>query len=188
LPLDVWASFERIVRLVQAFGLERVHEPYIKHIEGPIWEMRLRGRDGIARALYMTASGRRVVILRVFTKKTQKTPRREIEPRAATRRGGDMSRKMIPVEESFAAWRKDPEYEQAHNALEQEFTLAAAMIEARARAGLTQQQLAERMQTTQPVIARLESGRVKPSTRTLERLAAATGMRLRISFEPTPVS
>ena len=41
-----------------------------------------------------------------------------------------MSRKMIPVEESFAAWRKDPEYEKAYNALEEEFTLAAAMIEA----------------------------------------------------------
>lgn len=79
LPLDVRASFERIVRLVHALGLDRVREPYIKHIEGPIWEMRLRGRDGIARALYMTATGRRVVILRVFTKKTQKTPRREIE-------------------------------------------------------------------------------------------------------------
>jgi phage-related protein len=79
LPLDVRASFERVVKLVQAFGLERVHEPYIKHIEGPIWEMRLRGRDGIARALYVTATGRRVVILRVFAKKSQKTPRREIE-------------------------------------------------------------------------------------------------------------
>lgn len=99
-----------------------------------------------------------------------------------------MSRKMIPVEESFAAWRKDPEYEKAYDALEEEFTLAAAMIEARARAGLTQQQLAERMHTTQAVIARLESGRVKPSTRTLERLATATGLRLRISFEPVPAS
>jgi ribosome-binding protein aMBF1 (putative translation factor) len=97
-----------------------------------------------------------------------------------------MTRKMIPVEESFAAWRKHPEYQQAYDALEDEFTLAAAMIEARAHAGLTQGQLAERMHTTQAVIARLESGRVKPSTRTLERLAAATGMRLRISFEPAP--
>jgi phage-related protein len=79
LPVDVRASFERIVKLVQAFGLERVHEPHIKHIEGRIWEMRLRGRDGIARALYVTATARRVVILRVFAKKTQKTPRREIE-------------------------------------------------------------------------------------------------------------
>ena len=72
LPLDVRASFERIVRLVQAFGLERVHEPYIKHVEGPIWEMRLRGRDGIARALYVTASGRRVVILRGCSRRRPK--------------------------------------------------------------------------------------------------------------------
>ena len=79
LPADIRASFERIVQLVEAMGLERVHEPYIKHLEDRIWEMRLRGRDGIARALYVTATGRRVVILRVFAKKTQKTPRREIE-------------------------------------------------------------------------------------------------------------
>jgi len=79
LPVDVRASFERIVRLVHAFGLERIHEPYIKHIDGPIWEMRLKGKDGIARALYVTAIGRRVVVVRVFVKKTQKTPGREIK-------------------------------------------------------------------------------------------------------------
>jgi phage-related protein len=79
LPRDARASFERVVGLVRAMGLERVHEPYIKHIEHRLWEMRLRGRDGIARSLYVTASGRRVVILRTFVKKTQKTPRREIE-------------------------------------------------------------------------------------------------------------
>jgi phage-related protein len=62
-----------------AVGLERVHEPYIKHIEDRLWEIRLRGRAGIARSLYVAASGRRVVILRTFVKKTQKTPRREIE-------------------------------------------------------------------------------------------------------------
>jgi phage-related protein len=78
--LDVRASFERIVRLVQASDLREYTSPvYIKHIEGAVWEMRLRGRDGIARALYVTATGRRVVILRVFTKKTRKTPRREID-------------------------------------------------------------------------------------------------------------
>ena len=56
MPGDVRASFERIVGLVQAMGLERVHEPYIKHIEDRIWEMRLRGKDGIARGLYVTAT------------------------------------------------------------------------------------------------------------------------------------
>ena len=79
LPRDIRASFERIVHLVEAVGLERVHEPYIKHLDDRLWEMRLRGKDGIARAIYLTAAGQRVVILRVFAKKTQKTPRREIE-------------------------------------------------------------------------------------------------------------
>jgi transcriptional regulator with XRE-family HTH domain len=132
----------------------------------------------------VTATGRRVVILRVFAKKNQKTPRREIE--LARQRAKEVTWARIPVEESFAEWRKDPKHVKAYNALEDEFSLARAMIEARAHAGLTQEQLAERMDTTQAVIARLESGRVKPSTRTLERLAAATGMRLRISFEPAP--
>jgi phage-related protein len=79
LSSDMRANFERIVHLVQSVGLERVHEPYIKHLEGRMWEMRLRGRNGIARAIYTTAAGQRVMILRVFVKKTQKAPRREID-------------------------------------------------------------------------------------------------------------
>jgi len=58
--------------------LERMREPYVKHLEGKLWEMRLKGRDGIARSLYVTASGRRVIVVRNFVKKTQKTPGREI--------------------------------------------------------------------------------------------------------------
>lgn len=78
-PVDIRARFERIVQLIQAHGLERVREPYVKHLEGPLWEMRMKGKDGIARALYVTARERRVVVVRVFAKKTQKTPRREID-------------------------------------------------------------------------------------------------------------
>lgn len=78
-PRDIRSRFERIVSLIRTDGLERVHEPYVKHLQGPLWEMRMKGKDGIARAIYVTATGRRVVIVRVFTKKTEKTPRREIE-------------------------------------------------------------------------------------------------------------
>jgi phage-related protein len=78
-PRDIRASFERIVSLIEAHGIERMREPYVKHLEGPVWEMRMKGRDGIARAAYVTATGRRVVVVHVFAKKTQKTPRREIE-------------------------------------------------------------------------------------------------------------
>ncbi|MEO6717362.1 MAG: type II toxin-antitoxin system RelE/ParE family toxin [Novosphingobium sp.] len=79
LPQDTRASFIRIVDMIVASGLERMREPYVKHIEAKIWEMRLKGRDGIARSLYVTATGRRVVVLRTFVKKTEKTPQREIE-------------------------------------------------------------------------------------------------------------
>jgi phage-related protein len=51
----------------------------VKHLDGKLWELRMGGRDGIARAIYVTASGRRVVVLRVFAKKTEQTPRRELE-------------------------------------------------------------------------------------------------------------
>lgn len=77
-PLDIRASFQRIVELIQSHGLECVREPYVRHLEGPLWEMRMKGRRGIARAIYVTAIGRRVVVVHVFEKKTQKTPRREI--------------------------------------------------------------------------------------------------------------
>jgi transcriptional regulator with XRE-family HTH domain len=78
---------------------------------------------------------------------------------------------------------KNNEYRKAFEDLAPEFALARAVIDARVTAGLTQEQLAQRMDTTQSVIARLESGRTRPSTQTLERLAAATGTRLRITFE-----
>ena len=79
LPADMKARFRRIVELIQGHGLEQMHEPHIKHIEGPLWEMRMKGRDGISRAIYVTARGRRVVVVRVFVKKSDKTPRREID-------------------------------------------------------------------------------------------------------------
>jgi phage-related protein len=79
LPPDMRARFRRIVELIQNHGLERVREPFVKHLDGPLWEMRIKGKDGISRAIYVTARGQRVVVVRVFIKKTQKTPQREID-------------------------------------------------------------------------------------------------------------
>jgi phage-related protein len=79
LPADMRARFVHISGLIEEFGLERVREPHVKHLRGHLWEMRMKGLDGISRALYVTATNRRVVVVRVFVKKTQKTPNREIE-------------------------------------------------------------------------------------------------------------
>jgi len=88
LPADMRARFARICQLIAAVGLERMGAPHIKHVSGPLWEMRFGGRDGIARALYVAAAGRRVVVVRAFVKKTRRTPRREIE--VALRRAGEI--------------------------------------------------------------------------------------------------
>ena len=79
LPADMRARFVRISELIAAVGLERVGEPHINHLTGPTWEMRMKGKYGISRALYVTVRDKRVVVVRVFVKKTQKTPRREID-------------------------------------------------------------------------------------------------------------
>jgi ribosome-binding protein aMBF1 (putative translation factor) len=92
--------------------------------------------------------------------------------------------KTIAADELFAKWRKDPKYLCAYEAAETEFSLAASMIAARSQADLTQAELAKRMGTTQSAIARMESGKFKPSQTTLEKYARATGTRLHITFEP----
>lgn len=91
---------------------------------------------------------------------------------------------MTRIRDLHKKWLRDPEYLREYRALEEQYALASAMIEARARAGLTQEQLAERMKTSQSAIARMESGRMIPSGSTLKRFARATGTRLRIQFEP----
>jgi phage-related protein len=79
LPADMRARFVRLGERIEQVGLEGLGEPHVKHLEGKLWEMRLTGRDGIARALYVTAIGKRVIVVRAFMKKTQKTPRAEID-------------------------------------------------------------------------------------------------------------
>jgi transcriptional regulator with XRE-family HTH domain len=79
---------------------------------------------------------------------------------------------------------KNPAYRREYAALAEEFALAKALLTARGNAGMTQAQVARRMKTTQTAVARLEGGRLNPSTRTLARYANATGHRLVIGFEP----
>ena len=90
LPEDMRVRFDRISRLIMAVGLERVREPHVKHLRGPLWEMRMQGKDGISRAIYVTAVERRVVVVRVFIKKTEQTPAAEIA--LALKRSKEISR------------------------------------------------------------------------------------------------
>jgi phage-related protein len=75
---DLQARFLRIAELLESFGPQHVGLPHIRPLEGKLWEMRMTGRDGIARAVYAAMHGRRLIVLHVFSKKTQNTPRRAL--------------------------------------------------------------------------------------------------------------
>ena len=78
LPADMQARYLRFVDVIQQAGFEGLPRESVKHLEGKLWELRMTGRDGISRAIYVTATRRRVVVVRVFIKKTQQTPEREL--------------------------------------------------------------------------------------------------------------
>jgi|SRR3954463_7223114 phage-related protein len=79
LPADMQARFLRFADIITQVGFEGLPRDAVKHLDGKLWELRMAGRDGISRAVYVTAARRRVVVVRVFVKKTQETPRRELE-------------------------------------------------------------------------------------------------------------
>lgn len=79
LPLDMQAKLQRTFRLVEARGLSALVMPLARPVVGRVWEFRVTGRDGIARSLYAASTGRTLLVLRTFIKKTPKTPRGVIE-------------------------------------------------------------------------------------------------------------
>lgn len=78
LPAGLRGRLLRLIDVVERTGLEQLHEPHAKHLEGKLWELRVSAQEGIARGIYVTQVGRRVVVLHVFVKKSQKTPARAL--------------------------------------------------------------------------------------------------------------
>ena len=74
LPVSLRARLVRLLETVENVGLEALRAPHVKHLDGKLWELRVRTAGGRARGIYVTATGRRVVVLHVFAKKSRKTP------------------------------------------------------------------------------------------------------------------
>ena len=78
LPAKLRARLIRLLEAVENVGLEALREPHVRHLDGKLWELRVKAEEGIARGIYVTATGRRIVVLHVFVKKSRKTPRRAL--------------------------------------------------------------------------------------------------------------
>jgi phage-related protein len=79
MPTDIQARFVHISELLQEFGPQSVGLPHVRFLQDKLWEMRMKGRDGIARAIYVAQTGKHLLVLHVFIKKTEKTPRRALK-------------------------------------------------------------------------------------------------------------
>lgn len=79
LPADMIARFVHIADMLEELGPHKVGMPHVKHLQGKLWEIRMKGRAGIARAVYFVAEAQRLLVVRVFVKKTEKTPKAEID-------------------------------------------------------------------------------------------------------------
>jgi phage-related protein len=79
LPAGLQARLLRLLEAIENVGLDNLREPHVKHLEGKLWELRAKASEGIARGIYVTVTGRKVVVLHVFVKKSQKTPARALE-------------------------------------------------------------------------------------------------------------
>ena len=79
LPPGLQARLIRLIEAIENVGLDNLHEPHVKHLEGKLWELRAKASEGIARGIYVTMTGRRVIVLHVFVKKSQKAPARALE-------------------------------------------------------------------------------------------------------------
>lgn len=78
LPMDIKAKFLHLAALIEEMGLPMVGEPYVKHIEGKLWEMRVKSKSGYGRGFYCAWQNKRIVVLRYFIKKSAKTPSTEL--------------------------------------------------------------------------------------------------------------
>lgn len=92
---------------------------------------------------------------------------------------------MSSYKDFLAEQLKSPELRAEYDALEPEFSIIQAMIDARKASGMTQKQLSEKTGIAQADISKLENGNANPSLKTLQRLASAMGMKMKIEFVPS---
>ena len=78
MPVGIRAAYVRLAEMLEVFGLD-LRMPHSRAMGGGLFELRPRGKEGIARVFYCTMVGRRIVVLHSFIKKTQETPKREID-------------------------------------------------------------------------------------------------------------
>ena len=185
LDLKMRAKVLKEIGLLEDYGPE-LREPYSKSIGDDIFELRTKLGTDITRVLYFFFVGRKVILTNGFVKKTDKTPpAKRIKPCVTAKNtSAERSIEMSSYQSYLNKQLENPEFKAEYDALEPEFEIIRALIDARKSAGITQKDLSQRTGIAQSDISKLENGNANPSLRTLQRLAAGLGMQVKIQFLP----
>lgn len=183
LDVKMRAKLEKSIALLQQVGPE-LRLPYSEHLDDGIFEIRAKQGTNITRVLYFFFVGKKIILTNGFVKKTQKTPKKELDlaKKYRTEYKSRGEKKMTKFNDFLAEELKNPEFKAEYDALEPEFAIIQAMIDARRETGLTQKELSEKTGINQADISKLERGNANPSLKTLKRLAAGMGRTLKVEF------
>lgn len=182
-------SYEFRAKVIRSFKLLQdngpaIREPDSKELEDGIFELRVEFAGDIVRVLYFFDKGKLVVLTNGFVKKSQKNtkgrncPCKEVQGRLPFQKGDFMTSLNDLLEEQL----KDPKFKEAYDALEPEYALKQAIIDARTQMGMTQMELSRATGIPQADISRLENGNGNPSLKTMQKLAKGMGKQLKIEF------
>lgn len=191
LPTKVRAKVWAHLTHLQDIG-NRAAAPISKSLGEGLFELRVSARRHEVRILYAFFPGQRIILLHGFLKKTQAIPARDLETARARlrelRENCAMAR-SAPFRRRLNDELRDPKFAAEYDAELARLRIAEQLAAARQEQHLSQQELAHRMDTAQPTVARLERGDYGGYTvRTLAKVARALGRRLRIELEPAPRS
>ena len=163
-----------------------LREPYSKPLENGIFELRTKQGSDITRVLYFFIVGKKAVLTNGFIKKSQKTPKAEKNWQRSIKQIMNGGMAMSSYKDYKKRALQNPEVKAEYDALQPEYDIIQAMIDARVQQNMTQKDLSAKTGITQADISRIENGTRNPSLSMVKKLAQGLGMQLKLEFVPMP--
>ena len=161
-----------------------LREPYSKPLENGIFELRTKQGSDITRVLYFFIVGKKAVLTNGFIKKSQKTPKAEKKWQRSIKQIMNGGMAMSSYKDYKKRALQNSEVKAEYDALQPEYDIIQAMIDARVQQNMTQKDLSAKTGITQADISRIENGTRNPSLSMVKKLAHGLGMQLKLEFVP----
>ena len=161
-----------------------LREPYSKPLENGIFELRTKQGSDITRVLYFFIVGKKAVLTNGFIKKSQKTPKAEKKCQRSIKQIMNGGMAMSSYKDYKKRALQNSEVKAEYDALQPEYDIIQAMIDARVQQNMTQKDLSAKTGITQADISRIENGTRNPSLSMVKKLAHGLGMQLKLEFVP----